>query len=101
MSGKGAVINDVPVSQVISLIAQDKDNELIARLVDNNVTDVKSGLNTISFALKSGVEVVIKSNYGDYNLYISDLSVYQQGDSPFKLYSFDRVKFYLEKLCSE
>lgn len=88
----------IPIHQILSLIAEDKDDKVIVSKVNNAVDNVIIKPDSITLHFTDGIVVLIRSYYGDYNLYISDISYYSDSDTPFSLYSLDRVKWYLEKV---
>lgn len=93
------VLNGIPIHQVLSLIAGDMDDELVCNRVSRVAKDVRADKDRVTIEFESGLILTIKSTYGDYNLYISDLRVYKKGDDPFGLYSYDRMKYYLDLIC--
>lgn len=82
------------------MLQRDRSDRDLNSLLDGRVEDIKVKRDLIYLKFKNGLIVCLSSFYDDYNLYISDISLYENEDTPFKLYGVDRVYYYLTKVCN-
>jgi hypothetical protein len=93
--------NDVPIKAILSLIAQGDEDDKLIRELETIIDKLSVKDDTVYILTKLGTEIIIKNVYGDYNLYIHPLIAYETEDTPFKLYSLDRVKHYLNLIYTQ
>ena len=89
----------VSIHNVLSLMAQNEDVDKLCSKLEAVIENLVVRNDEVHILTKVGTEIVIKHIYGDYNLYIHPLGVYELEDNPFKLYSLDRIKYYLNLIC--
>lgn len=83
------------------MLQRDRSDKGLDRLLEESLQEVKVEGNLISLKFKNGIGVKLSSFYDDYNIYISEYSLYEKDDTPFTLYGVDRVFYYLNKISNQ
>ena len=94
-------VSDNMFFHVNMLIHQNASDKKLERLLKDCIREVFVRGDILILVFNSGLKVALSSFYDEYHLYISSIDMYEKEDSPFNLYSSDRVYYYLSKICKE
>lgn len=93
--------NGIDIGEIVNLIVEDLDDISITNNLTSVISSVESERGKLFLTFNSGLKVYIKAGVDEYNVYVSSLDFYEEGDDPFKFYSIDRVKYYLTLISKE
>lgn len=92
-------VNGALLKHLFQLAEQDRQDEKLEKLLDEVIDKVQYSPKSIKIDFKNGIIVLISWNFDSYQMYISDHSFYDGGDTPFSPLGGDRVLYYLKNIA--